>query len=192
MPRENRLTHPQKSALQDIADGHLYAPDRDLRAVYDTRSEDVGRWYSNPALATLRSLWRRDLIEADEQPFIGDSGRNYGHRLRLTPMGRNELREAAPRTFTSSWRTLIKEGRHPRKRTRQLKTGDLILMRWTDGSKEWRRITDIKQWLRSDPDSFEFTTDGSDAQRDGTATKTHNHFGGTRWTVQTTMTTEGN
>lgn len=181
MPNK-RLTRQQQSALQKIADMDLYTADSGFRTV----THDAG--WSVPARSTLYSLWRRGMFEITPDATVTDSGQNLGHMLRLTTMGRYELRESQPKTFTTSWRVNIAPGTHARKRTPQLKSGDLILMSWTDGRKEWRRIVDIKPWLTSMPDWREFTTEDTDG-RDST---THVHSGTSRWTVQAAPeTTEG-
>lgn len=182
MAAKTRLTRIQRSALQKVADNFIYDhPDRLLKGVY-CRDQGVNRtdhWLV-PSRATLLSLWRRDLIEYTPEPTVTDSGENLGYFLRLTSMGRHELRESQPKTFTTSWRVNITPGAHPRVRTDRLKPGDLILMGLTDGRREWRRVVTVEPWITGVPDWREMTTEDTD----GGKSKTYAHAGKRRWTTQ--------
>lgn len=175
MPRKTTLSSQQLSALHRIQEHDMYAEGRDMRDVRYPKFPELV-----PARNTMISLWRKDLIEFAPNPTLGDAGTSIGHQLQLTPQGRTELQVAQPQIFSTSWR-VDPQGEHPRRRARQLKEGDLVLMPWTDGRKEWRRVTaGAKPWTKSMPDWVTFATqDTGENERP----ETHNLPGHTRYTV---------
>ncbi len=151
MPAAGTLTKDQQAALYRIHHHHLYDRGVLLRDAYWLDLTVVPA----PHPKTLLSLWRKELIEFASEPTLDGSGTSIGRQIKLTARGRIEMHKYEPRTYSTSWR-VDPQGKHPRKRARQLKEGDLVLVDMADGRKQWFRVTETATARKLSPGLVEF------------------------------------
>lgn len=132
-----KLTRHQQKAMNAIRGAHIYADGPRFDTIIKTTP-----YFDVPRQAMLRRLERDGLIKFSEVETTTLNGAgDQGNRVLLTGYGRMLLDQSGPRTVASSWYKADSE--NPRKRTRQLEIGDIILVPMLNGTKEWRKIYDI-------------------------------------------------